>query len=202
MKGGVTVLQAVLIFGLVAMLAGIALPWASKSIERSMMISEIEQVKAEFELCNSKLIDTARTGTSNRCYFSAAKGSVSAQKEGLYYKIIGPSDICNRHKWFILNEEKHIWQRCSAAPGSRILELSWYYPTSLKIYGNDLTGNIIVDEDETSTREIVFADSTAVFRTLTVLVEFNFKEGQQGKSVIINRVGITEDKTILNVEIS
>lgn len=201
MKGVSVVIQAVLIFGIIAVTAAAAFPWANNYIQRSMDLLEINKVKDEFSLCNDKLVETARTGTANKCYFTANRGNINAQEDGLYYRIISNANICDEHWWTNINPKAHLWQKCDRDISKKILEYKWYYPKDINITGQEFYGNIIVDEDAPPELQIYF-DSEITFMTLSVIIEFDFTEGQSGNLLEIGRVSIDETKTVLNVKLS
>ncbi|MCD6476956.1 MAG: hypothetical protein J7K26_02190 [Candidatus Aenigmarchaeota archaeon] len=200
-KGSSTIIQAVLIFAIATALAAFALPWAYNSLQKSLDIMEINKIKKEFEICNDKLIDTARTGTSNRCLFSVKRGGLVVEQDGIYYTIQSKSNICDEQAWTPINLEKHLWQRCDKDIKKKILKFKWYYPKDVTIQGTGFNGDIIVDQNENNAIDIKF-DKNIDFITLTVVIEFEFTEGQQGNIVDISRLSITDEKTVLNIKVS
>ena len=74
MKGAVSILQAVLIFAITLSVVVVAIPWTTSTIDKSLDMSEMSTIRNQMGLCNDKLVETARTGTSSKCLFSANRG--------------------------------------------------------------------------------------------------------------------------------
>jgi len=200
MRGAVTIVQAVLLFAIIVGASAFALPWAYSSVNKALDLSEMDKVKMEFGLCNDKLIETARTGSPSKCFFSANRGDLYAQRTGIYYKLVTKADVCDSHWWKEIDADKNTWQKCQVSGPIRTYYLNWYWPKDITITGESLDGEVKVEESSDSLGDIIF-DETVKFRTLVVNLEFDYKEGQVGRIMEINRVGLEEDKAILSVNI-
>ncbi len=196
MRGAVTIFQAVLIFVIAVSLIALGVPWFLDTYEKSMEIGEIRTVKGQLEQCNEKLVETARTGTANQCLFSADKGEMTAESDGVYYSITTKADICDDHNWIEIDPEKHIWQKCKVVATTTNYNLKWSWPKNITIEGYNLDGEI--DRNDVKIADIIFT-SPVDFTTLTVLVEFEAVPGQAGKIIEINRISVQEEKVILRV---
>lgn len=198
MKAVVPVFELILIFIALISLLAVSTPWLYQYIQTSMEIAESRTVKQQFDLCSDKLVETAQTGSSNNCFFDANRGTLTAYRDGIYYKIISKGEICTPHDWVEINTEKHIWQKCDVSGDIKIYQLKWSWPSELNITGYSLHGNIT--RIDTKVADINF-EEPAKFITITVYVEFEYREGQEGKILQINRLSITQDKVMLNVNI-
>jgi len=198
MKGAVTVIQAILIVFVVIALIAVLVPWVSSSLERSAQISEIQTLNTQMELCNDKLVETGRIGSSNLCIFSISKGELHAETDGLYYELVSQMDICDQSGWSEINSEKHIWQKCEIVDDKSVYSSRWAWVNETEIIGSSMTGSIYRYNDPISS--ITFND-TNTFRTLTVFVEFEFTPGQAGNIIEVSRKSIDQDKITLSVNI-
>jgi hypothetical protein len=198
MKAVSAIIEYVLIFAIIIALAALGIPYALGTIQRSMELSEFQAIRNELSACNEKLVETARSGSANQCIFSVNKGLLTAQTDGIYYKLTSDLKICDAHAWTEIDEEKHIWQQCEVSDGTKTFWLKWYWPSEVTIEGQNFEGNITNEDKKIG--DIKF-DSPVMFMTLTVVVEFQFTPGQSGKIIEINRVGLTKDKAILSINI-
>lgn len=196
-KSVATILQAVLIFGIAIGLLGAIIPFAYSAVQTSMEFSEIQTVKSDFAKCNDKIIETARTGLANKCLFNAERGKIRIEKDGIYYNLTGSKDICSSHSWTEIDAKRHVWQSCEASDDKRIFGLRWHYPTQVRIEGK-LEGNVTSEE---VLKPIKF-NETIMFRTLTVVMEFESQLGAYGKFLEIARKVLTEEKAVLGVKFS
>jgi hypothetical protein len=198
MKGAVEIFQMVLIFAIGVSLAAIATPWAYSSLQKTMDISEMGVIRDQMALCNDKLIETARTGTSNRCSFSANRGKVSALTDGIYYNILSKAPICDDHSWAEVDAERHLESMCDASETARTYVMRWRWPSDVKIMGDGFTGKVL--KRETVQYNIEF-EPNVTFKTITVIVEFDYTPGETGKIVEISRKSLTKDTATLAVKI-
>ncbi len=198
MKGAITVLQAVLIFAIGVSLVTVAIPWLSNTLERSLDIGEMSTIKDQMALCNDKLVETARTGTSNKCIFSSNRGSARAEKDGIYYRLITTAEICDEHSWGDVDKERHLESSCEVSSGVHTYELRWRWPSEVTMEGMSFAGNMY---KEGGAKEDIDFDEQVTFRTITVIVEFDYTPGQAGKTFEISRLALQEDKAILSVNI-
>ncbi len=198
MKGAFTIFQAVLIFAIAVSLAAVAAPWAYKSVQKSLDVSEMKTIKDQMQLCNDKLVETARTGTSNKCTFSANRGKITAKIDGIYYNLASTADICDTHDWYNVNKDTHLESKCLVTQELRDYNMRWRWPKDVMMEGLGFTGEI--SKSGTPTDTITFEPEVS-FITITVVVEFDYIEGQGGKEIEISRIALTEDKAKLNVVI-
>jgi hypothetical protein len=199
MRGAVSIFQAVLIFLIAVSAIGLALPWFYDNYDRSLDVGEIQTVLAQMKQCNDKLVETARTGTASTCIFSANRGDITADTDGIYYALTTRATVCDTHNWVNTNIEKHIWEKCKVFDVETTnYELKWSWPVNTSIEGYLLDGQI--DRYDNKIADINF-DSPLKFITLTVLVEFESTPGQTGKVVEITRKAVEEENVILKVNI-
>ncbi|MBU3905022.1 MAG: hypothetical protein KJ906_02660 [Nanoarchaeota archaeon] len=198
MKGAVTILQAVLIFAITLSMIVAAIPWLTTSIDNSLTMSEMGNIRDQMGLCNDKLVETARTGTSSKCLFSANRGTITAQGDGIYYALLSKGDICDNHDWAEVDKERHLESKCDVTYSTNNYNLRWRWPKDIDIQGSGFTGTIIKGSE---TKDNITFDSSLDFKTLTVVVNFEYIEGQVGKTLEISRNALLEDKAILGVNI-
>ncbi|MBU3896374.1 MAG: hypothetical protein KJ697_00350 [Nanoarchaeota archaeon] len=199
MKGAATILQVVLLFAIATSLAAAAAPWAYNTLQKTMDTSEMGVIRDQMVLCNDKLIETARTGTSNRCVFSANRGKVSALTDGIYYNLLSKAPICDEHDWVEVDLERHLESMCDDLGTARTYTMRWRWPSNVKIEGKDFTGEVLKRDDVKYNIEF---DTSVTFRTVTVIVEFDYTPGEAGKIVEISRKALTKDSAVLSVKIN
>lgn len=196
MKGAVSILQAILIFAIAVSLTAVAVPWAYVAIQRSFDMSEIGTIKDQLALCNDKLVETARTGTSNKCIFSASRGKVSADWDGIYYDLLSTASICDKHEWGEIDAERHLESKCDVSLETMHYYLRWRWPSEVKMEGSGFTGELRKKDELES--DVAF-DPQVQFETLTVVVEFDVAEKTAGNEIEISRTSLLADKAILKV---
>ena len=163
-----------------------------------MDISEIDSIKPQFDDCNEKILETARTGTTNKCIFSIKRGIIEGKKEGIEYKLLSTAPICDQHNLVEIDERTHLWQACNVSAGNRIYSLLWYFPLQLKINGTGVGGNQM--KGQAVAAQINF-NNPIVFKTLTLYAGFEYTPGEAGDIIEINRVNITETNVTLKIKI-
>jgi len=141
MHGAIKIFGAILILFIAISLSIIAVVWIIPEIERSMELSEFQIVRNQFYECNDKILETARIGSTNKCFFSANRGRLTVDTDGIYYKITTRTRVCDQHQWTEINKEKHIWQRCKVSDGERAFEMMWSFPLESEIQGWNFAGN-------------------------------------------------------------
>jgi len=198
MRGVVTVFEAVLLVAIGVSLLTIAIPFVYSSVINLFEVSEASNVRNQLELCNDKIIDTARTGSTNTCRFSISRGVLTAALDGIHYTLISNGNICDQHDWVNINVDKHVWQKCVVNGTQRTLEYRWAWISSITIEAQTLSGNITNKGVKIS--DINFLIPTD-FTTLTLQAEFEYIPDQTGTIVEISRVSLTETKVILKVEL-
>jgi len=198
MRGAMKIFGAIIILFIVISLSIIAVVWIIPEIERSMELSEFQIIRNQFYECNNKILETARIGSTNKCFFSAGKGSLTVDTGGIHYKITTRTKICDQHQWVQINEEKHMWQRCEVSDGERTFEMMWSFPLESKIEGLNFAGNKLKD-DPILMGTITF-DSPLNF--ITYYIEFQSTSGESGNIVEVSRVDVRMDKIILKIRLS
>jgi len=150
------VLQAVLIVFIVVALTSLSLPWAMKTIGESMDLTEVNSIKSQFDTCSERILETARTGTTNKCFFNIDKGVLTGKKEGISYKIISSANICDSHGLTEIDARRHIWQSCNVSGENRIFEMLWMFPKELNVSGEKVEGSKM--KGESSVGSIGFSE--------------------------------------------
>jgi len=199
MKGAADILQAVLLAGLIIASLALVIPWAMDFLEKSGDMSEAATIRNQLEMCNDRIIETARTGTAKTCIFSVRRGNLNIQEDGIYYNLDSRNQqLCDRHSWIEINPEKHIWQKCETIDEFKSLYLNWYWPTNVTMEGSSMTGAI--ERDNSIIDNINFNDPV-VFRTLTVFIKFDFIPGQVGNILELSRAAITSQDVTIRVNL-
>lgn len=192
------ILQALLIVVVAISLISLSLPWAMKTIGESMDLNEVNSIKSQFDTCSDRILETARTGTTNKCFFNIDRGKLTGDVRGLDYKIISSAKICDQHDLIKIDERRHIWQSCSVSGENRIFEMLWMFPKELNITGEEIKGSKMRGESEVGS--ISFKDEPIEFKTLSLEVNFQYQPGESGKIVELSRVGVTEQNITLKVK--
>lgn len=200
MKAAFTILQAMLIMVLALSLASMALPWSIETVGQSMDLSEFKTIKSQFDECNERIIETARTGSTNKCMFNIKRGELSGRGEGIYYKLLSSAPLCDASTLVEIDPRNHIWQECNVSGKQRIYGLLWKFPSSLNVSGQGMQGNQMVGQ--TPLAQINFAGQPLNFVTLTLYVNFQYQPGQTGNIVELSRVDVTQTNITLKVKIS
>ena len=197
---GLAVLQAIIIFVILTSLAAITLPWAIGNVETSMDLTEMKSIEPQFDECNARIIETARTGTTNKCIFNVKRGEISGRPEGIYYKILSNAPICDASSMTEIDSRNHIWQECNVSAGKqRTYGLLWKFPSSLNVSGEGIQGNQITGQSSIST---IGFGSPITFETLTLYVNFQYSPGQTGDVIELSRIDVTQTNVTLRVRIS
>ena len=199
MKAAFTILQAMLIMVLALSLASMALPWAMENIGTSMDLAEFKTIKSQFDECNERIIETARTGSTNKCMFNVKRGELSGRQEGIYYKLLSSAPLCDVSTLVEIDPRNHIWQECNVSGKQRVYGLLWKFPSSLNVTGEGIQGSQLVGQ--TNIGNIDF-DEPVNFETLSLYVNFQYQLGQAGSIVELSRVDITQTNVTLKVKIS
>ena len=129
MRGASVTFMLILI--ITASLISILVGWTVMNTIDFFEINEINSIKHEFEDCNDKIIETARTGLSNTCMFSADRGQISGTSDEISYQIVTNEDICDQTPWVLIEPEKNLWQKCDVSSNENVFGLKWNY-TSIK----------------------------------------------------------------------
>ena len=193
---GIGSVEAVLILVILTGVTAAAIPYVTSNIQQTTELSEIQSIRGQFELCGEKLVETARTGSSNRCSFTSSKGYVSALEEGIYFTIESEVNICSQSEWVEVDPVKHIQTKCEASANHRKYQILWTWPKDVKILG-DLSG-AVYDKDDSKESDIVFSNPVN-FRVLSLFVEFKSDVEQVGKFIDIKREELTADRVVLRI---
>ncbi len=199
MRGAIGVIEFVLIIAIVISLTAFSYPWASKIIGEALDLGEISAVEPQFKQCSRKILETARTGTTNRCTFSISNGQLKGKIEGIEYSLMSTAPVCDPHPLIIIDEDSHIYQECEVSGENRVYKLLWMFPLELEAEGSGVEGDQL--QGETPISNISFSDDPIKFLTLTLLAEFEYGPGESGNSVEITRKSLSSDKILMGVRI-
>jgi hypothetical protein len=133
MKGDA--LTFILIVTVSVALTALILGWVVMNMSGFFESNEVNAIRQEFSECNEKIIETARTGLSNKCTFSAQKGRIIGSAENLTYEIVSSQKICDMSPWVLLNPEKNLWQRCDISGRQSVFSLMWNYTGVKFLFG-------------------------------------------------------------------
>jgi hypothetical protein len=197
MKAVFSILQSLLIMIVVLSMLSMAMPWSIKTIGESMDLTEVKTIKPQFDKCSEGIIETARTGSTNKCFFNINRGKLTGDIRGLDYKLISSANICDPHELIKIDEKRFIWQSCSISGGNRIFEMLWMFPKELNVTGVGVEGNKM--KGESSLGSIDF-DEKIEFKTLSLNINFQYQPGESGKIVEMSRVNITEQNVTIRVK--
>jgi hypothetical protein len=142
----------ILIVIITASITSVLVGWTVMNTMGFFEINEINSIKHEFEDCNDKIIETARTGLSNTCVFSADRGQISGTSDDISYQIITHENICDQTPWVLIEPEKNLWQKCDVSPKENVFSLKWNY-TSIKFQFMQL-GNVEIKGESGRTVEM------------------------------------------------
>ncbi len=199
MKAAFTILQAMLIMLLILVLAAMTLPWAMENVGTSMDLSESKAIKSQFDDCNQRIIETARTGTMNKCIFNIKRGEITGRQEGINYRLISNAPLCDASPMAEIDPRSHIWQECNVSGKQRVYNLLWKFPSTLNVTGEGIQGNQMVGQTNIGNMNF---DEPINFNTLSLYVNFQYQPGQSGTIVELSRVDITQTNVTLKVKIS
>jgi hypothetical protein len=199
MKAAFSIIELILIMVIAIALAAIALPWSVENVGISIDSTEVKSIKSQFDDCNEKIIETARTGSTNECMFNIKNGVISGRQDGIYYKILSNGPICDASPLTEIDSKNHIWQECNVSGKQRIYGMLWKFPSSLNVTGQSISGNQI--SGQTNIANINF-NTPVNFDTLSLFVNFQYQPGQIGNVVELNRVNITQTNVTIGVSIS
>jgi len=199
MKGVSTLLIAILLMVIVVSVMIIAMPWAGEKIQESTDITEVKSIKSQFDYCNDMIIETARTGSTNKCIFSVSKGRITGTREGINYGVVTSAKICDQQEWVQIDEKRHVWQNCDVSGSDRIFDMRWKFPSELEVQGQGMVGNQF--RGDYFLGNINFGGPIN-FTTLTLYILFEYGEGEAGNIVEISRVDVNPYNITLSIKIS
>ncbi len=191
MKAAINALVYVLIFAIAFIGIFMALPWAMKQMSSSVEHGEISVVKKDFLECAKRVIEAARTGSTEKCVFAANKGDLFVRTEGIYYRLTSTSKICDPHPWRVLERTNTVWSRCLLKGGVYVFELRWFYPKNDTVV---LEGSVSIETPSGKRNYTLIGKGS-----LNVI--FESPEGIKGKTIEIRRKLLTKDHAILSVKI-
>ena len=194
MRASVSAFQAILLLVISASIITVAVPWALSTVSLSFDVTEINTIKSQFDSCNDRILETARTGSTNKCMFDVKNGQITGRTEGLYYKIVSSGPVCDYSPLVEIDGRTHVWQECNVTGTQRVYGMLWMFPKDVNITGAGLGGAV-------SDGSSVGFGSTVTFRTLTLSVIFNHKVGEAGTVVEMSRVNMTGSNVTLSVKI-
>jgi len=123
MRGSAINLMLIVI--VIVLITAVVVAWTVMNTRGFFEMNEINAVKHEFEGCNDKIIETARTALSNKCIFSANRGKITGTTDEIIYQIISRVKVCDESPWVLINPEKNIWQKCDFSGRENIFSLKW-----------------------------------------------------------------------------
>jgi hypothetical protein len=199
MRGSFNTVEFLLITAVVIALTAFALPWITGTINESLDIGELASIQNQFKSCSNKILETARTGTTNKCVFSISRGTIDAKTEGLEYLLLSSAPICTPHPLEIIDEQSHIYQHCIDAGLTRVYKMIWMFPSQIKVEAETLSGTHI--KGGTPVGNIDFGSGPIEFRTLTLMVEFDYAQNMTGTNIELTRKSMSVDKVVIGVKI-
>ena len=169
MKALTTVIQAILLLIVAASLVTAAVPWAIQNFDLSVDITEIKTIKSQFDTCSDRIIETARTGSTNKCIFNIKNGQITGRTQGVYYSLASNGHICDSSPLVEMDSKNHIWQECNVSGSTYVFGMLWMFPKELNITGTGVQGSMI--QGESSSGSIGFG-SVIEFNTISVVIVF------------------------------
>ena len=199
MKAISTIIQAVLLLVVAISLITVTIPWAIRTLNISIDLTEIRSIKSQFDTCSDRILETARTGSSNRCFFDIRNGEITGRTEGIYYRLISNGPICDQSPLIEIDNKTHVWEECNVSGSQRVFGMLWMFPKELTITGNGIEGSKM--QGQSSAGNIDFGNLVS-FRTISLGVEFQYQPGEAGKIVEMSRIDINDKNVTLRVKIS
>ncbi len=187
----VTPIGYVILTGLFVSLLAVSIPWVYEQMQISLDKSEIVTIKNEFMKCSEKILETIRTGSSNRCVFSVSRGDLYVKEDGIYYKLASKGRICDEHEFALIDFSSKVWQKCKKSNGLWVYELKWFYPKNDTVI---VDGTVVVELPSG-------AKSFELVNKGAVNVGFESSKGIKGKTIELTRKVVEEDRAILRVKI-
>ncbi len=192
MKAVSVILQAVLILAVMSSAATVGVPYAQKTLKLSFDSAEISNVRADMLKCSDKILDTARTGSGNRCILSVNEGKLSVRSDGIYYSLEGNNGICSVHDWALVDVNKQVLQKCSLVPsGQNLYQLKWTYPKN----------DVILLEGTISLKSVSGTRVFDISQRGVLLVEFDSPKELPGKTIEFTRYSASGDTAVLSINV-
>lgn len=183
------VIQALLILAIAAGLAITVVPWIYHTINLSMDSAEMKSVKTDMIKCSDKILETARTGSGNKCILGISRGELQVKTDGIYYSLLSGGEICSTHDWALV--ERQVWQKCSQEGSQYNYQLKWFYPKNDAVL---LEGT--VNKSSVSGYNIFTLENRG-----TLFVEFSTPESLKGNTIELTRYYASENTTVLSVNV-
>jgi len=198
-RGVSSVIVAVLITVIAASASIAAYFWVMPRISLSFDMGETQTVQTALESCDTKILETARTGSGNKCIFPSSRGTITAQYDGIYYSLKSKGRMCDPTlDWISIVPAKHIEFSCNVtSEGTTSYGLRWRYPQTLNITIENLDGSL------SRYNELLTVNVTppTELRTLNVFIYLIKEAGTAGKNIELNRRQLTSDNVTLGVRI-
>lgn len=123
MKGDVVTFMLIVI--ITAIIISVLIGWTVMNTLGFFDMNEINAVKSEFGDCNDKILETARTGLSNKCIFPVDRGQIRGTNDEITYEIITNEKVCDQSPWVLIEPEKNLWQKCDVSANENSFSLKW-----------------------------------------------------------------------------
>ncbi len=192
MKAASIILQAVLVLAIIIAAASAGIPFAQKTLGSSVESSEMSYIRADFLKCSDKILDTARTGSGNKCILSASEGKISVRTDGLYYSLLSNNEICALQDWALIDVSKEVWQRCTASGNKKLYELKWFYPKN----------DVVLLEGTVTLTSVSGTQNLNLYQKGALFIEFSSPKDLSGKVIELTRYSASENTTVLSVNIA
>jgi len=192
MKAASIILQAVLVLAIIIAAASAGIPFAQKTLGSSVESSEISYIRADFLKCSDKILDTARTGSGNKCILSASEGKISVRTDGLYYSLLSNNEICALQDWALIDVSKEVWQRCTASGNKKLYELKWFYPKN----------DVVLLEGTVTLTSVSGTQNLNLYQKGVLFIEFDSPKDLSGKVIELTRYSASENTTVLSINIA
>lgn len=191
MKAVSTIVQAVLVLAVMIAIVVGGVTFVQKTFKVSIQTAEISNARADFLKCSDKILDTARTGSGNKCILSVTEGKLSVKTDGLYYSLTGEGEICAVQDWALVETNRQVWQKCAASGDEKIYELKWFYPKN----------DVILLEGSVNLTSVSGTRNFDLYQKGALFVEFDSPKELTGKVIELTRYSATENTTVLSINI-
>jgi hypothetical protein len=142
----------ILIITVAVSLTVLVMGWAVMNMSGFFETSEINAVRGQFLECNDKIMETARTGLSNKCIFSIQNGEITGTTDNITYEITSREKVCDTSGWVQINPEKNTWQMCSISGRESVFKLMWN--NSKVKFEFESLGNVLVTSQSGKTIDV------------------------------------------------
>lgn len=194
------IIESILIVVVSVSLVGLLFPTVMRIVGEAMDSVEVGMIKSQFDSCSERILETARTGSTNKCFFNINRGDLTGMSDGISYKIVTTASICDKHFMTLIDEKRHIWQSCDVIGNERVFEMKWMFPQELEITGSQVQGSKMSGESPSGSITIG-EDGEIDFRTLSVYVAFEYTPGESGNVVEMGRLAVTDEDVTLRIRL-